>query len=226
MGQWPTCTVLGAMNPEDREDLLSLGTRREFQPGMLLVHEGDWTTDAFVLLDGFVKVTGSGADGHVVLLSIRTGGDIIGELAALDGQARSASAQAATVVTALAVGQRAFLSFLARRPAAALLVHRSIAAKLRLATRHRIDVGGARLVIRIARVIDNLAGSYGTEGADGLQIEVPLSQTDLASLVGAAEPSVQRELSRLRREKILQTGYRRILVIDPAGLRTLAAGAG
>jgi CRP/FNR family transcriptional regulator, cyclic AMP receptor protein len=222
--QWPSFTLLGQLSGAERQLLLECGTNRRYAPGDLLIREGELSTYVLVLLDGVVKVTGSPADGSVVLLSVRIAGDLIGELAALDDEPRSATVQAVTTVTARVIAQRSFVGLLGEQPRIAGMVHRAIGGKLRMATRHRIDISGSRMYVRLARVIDSLVCSYGQPDSDGVRIGFPLRQTDLASLVGGAEPRIHRELTRLRREKVLVTRYRQLLVTDPQRLRTIAVG--
>jgi CRP-like cAMP-binding protein len=70
-------------------------------------------------------------------------------------------------------------------------------------------------------VLVELAGAYGDESGE---IDVPLTQPELAALVGAAEPTVHRALANLRKERIVVTGYRRIVVCDRHRLAILADG--
>jgi CRP/FNR family cyclic AMP-dependent transcriptional regulator len=171
-----------------------------------------------------VKVIGNSADGREVLLSIRTGGDSVGELAALDGQPRSASVIAATGVTACVVPQGRFLSLIGASPTAALAVARASATKMRLATRHRIDVTGAPVLQRLARVLEYMVQAYATPCQEGFRIELVLTRAELAGLVGVAEPSLYRALAYLRVRDVLFIRDRHYLVCDLAALEKIARG--
>jgi CRP/FNR family transcriptional regulator, cyclic AMP receptor protein len=221
---WPPGTLLAVLEPTDLDVLLRYGIERQFIPNERLIIQGDSATGVFLLLRGWVKVVGDSADGHAVLLSIRTSGDVVGELAALDNMRRSASVIAVTHVTARAIPQAQFLALLTARPALALAVSRSIAAKMRLATQHRIDVSGVAVLRRVARVLAYLADSYSSPCSEGLRIEVPLSRADLAALVGAAEPSLYRAIASLRARGVLVTRNRRQVVRDLPLLKEIADG--
>ncbi|WP_204042828.1 Crp/Fnr family transcriptional regulator [Acrocarpospora phusangensis] len=216
--RWPATSLMGMLGGAEQHALLAKGVRRGFPAGETLVSEGDRRDEVYLLVSGFVKIFGNTYDGRQVLLSIRTTGDLIGELAALDGEPRSATVTAATKTETRMFGSETFRSFLDGHPSTAQAVQRYVNRKLRLATRHRIDVGGASVLVRLARVLDRLAVSHGRRTEAGIRIEVPLSQVELAALVGAAEPSVHRALSELRQRGILVTGYRHIVVADPPGL--------
>jgi CRP-like cAMP-binding protein len=220
--RWPRGTVLHALDAADGQALIGLGTRRTFPPGAALITEGAPEVDTFVLLDGCCKVLGNTVDGRAVLLSIRVGGDLVGELAALDDKPRSATVVAATTVVARVIDQQTFRRYLADRPAAATAIHGAVAEELRRATRHRVHVHGAPIGARLALVLDYLAAAYGRPGPDGVHIDVPLSQPELASLIGVSEPSLHRALTDLRSRHVVATRYRRLVVCDPAALRALA----
>jgi CRP-like cAMP-binding protein len=224
MRGWTPGTLLHGLDPADRQALLGMGTRRAFPAGATLISEGSPDTDAFVLLDGYVKVLCDTPDGRAVLVSIRIGGDVVGELAALDHEPRSASVVALTAVTARALPRDAFLRFIDERPRAAAAIRRAVVAELRRATRHRVVVGRAPVGVRLALVLDHLAEAYGRPCAEGVRIEVPLSQPELASLIGVSEPSLHRALSELRSREVVATRYRRLIVRDLAGLRAYAGG--
>ena len=95
-------------------------------------------------------------------------------------------------------------------------------AKLRSATRRRVDFGSREVRIRLARVLLELTTAYGTATRDGVEIGVDLTQPELAALVGAAEPTVHRALAGFRRTGLVRTGYRRVVVLDRVRLETVA----
>jgi CRP/FNR family transcriptional regulator, cyclic AMP receptor protein len=185
--------------------------------------EGDRDSrEVYVLLQGAVKVVSNTADGTAVLLSIRADGDLIGELASLDGSPRLASVVTIRPCTVRRIGQQAFLDFLRTHPGTSLAVSRSVSAKLRNATWHRVEYGSTPVPIRLARLLILLATQHGEATADGTSIHLSLAQTELAALVGAREPTVQRVLRALRRDGVIGIGYRRIVVYDRAALREAA----
>ena len=159
--------------------------------------EGDRDSrEVYVLLQGAVKVVSNTADGTAVLLSVRADGDLIGELASLDGSPRLASVVTIRPCTVRRIGQQAFLDFLRTHPGASLAVSRSVSAKLRNATWHRVEYGSTPVPIRLARLLILLATQHGEATADGTSIHLSLTQSELAALVGAREPTVQRVLRR------------------------------
>jgi CRP-like cAMP-binding protein len=218
---WTPGTLLSELSAPDRDALLALGSRRAYPPGAALISQGSPGADTFALLQGYAKVFGHSPDGRAVLLSIRSGGDLVGELAALDGKPRSASVVAATRVFAQAIAQHAFLAYLRDRPAAATAIQHAVLADYRRASDHRVHLSGAPTAVRLALVLSDLMETFGQPCAEGVRIEVPLSQPELASLVGVSEPTLHRTLTDLRTRQMVRTRYRHVIVSDPAALRAL-----
>jgi CRP/FNR family transcriptional regulator, cyclic AMP receptor protein len=205
-----------------REELLALGNPREYLPESVLMLEGDSTTEVMALVDGWVKVLGSTEDGGHALLSLRIGGDLVGEQAALDNSPRSATVISAGVTIVQVIGQQEFLRFLDRRPDAGVAVSRALSGKLRWATRRRVDFSGLPVMTRLARVLGELGRLYGRPGGDGIEFRYTLTQPELAAMVGASEPSVHKALRQLRQDGIVVTGYRQVVITDPEALDAIA----
>lgn len=213
-GHWPASTLLGGLGPADRGVLLGLGTRVPYPAGRVLMREGDATDFVLLLLDGLVKVTGNADDGRDALLAIRVGGDVVGEFAAVDEQPRSATVTACGPVVARSVTRADFLACTRREPRIAHALNRTVVAKLRAATAHRVTFTGCDAATRIARVLHHLAKTYGEPAGAGAEIRWPITQPELATLAGASEPSVQKTLRLLKQAGVVTPGYRSIRVDD------------
>ena len=222
---WSGGTLLSALTPEDRQALVALGVRRLFPSGQSLFVEGSVGTDTFLLLQGCAKVVCNTRAGRTVLLSMRVAGDLVGELAAADQKPRSASVIAATRLVAQVIPQRAFQAYLDDRPAAARAVHLAVVEELRRSTRYRVSATGAPTAVQLALVLNSLMTAHGRPCTEGIRIDVPLSQSELASLLGTSQPSLHRMLTDLRRQDVIRTRYRRVIVCDPQALRALAGDA-
>jgi CRP-like cAMP-binding protein len=187
-----------------------------------LIREGECSRFVVVILDGIVKVTGQGHDGRGALLAIRMGGDVVGEFAALDERPRSATVTTCGAVVARIIKSADFLDCLRRDPDISQAVNRSIVAKMRTANARRIDFSGCDVPTRLARVLYEISVTYGTRTGNRSVLRWPLTQPELASLAGGAEPTVHRVLRELREDGVVSTGYRAITVLDLDRLRGIA----
>jgi CRP/FNR family cyclic AMP-dependent transcriptional regulator len=218
---WPPSTLLGGLSEEARAAILRLGTRQGFQDGEALVSEGDRTRHVFLLLKGWFKVLASSHGDHEVLLAVRAGGDLVGELASFDGQPRVATVRAVGECRVRRIGQEQFHAFLATYDDASRLVLRAVGEKLRWSTRRRYEFAACPLEVRVARTLVELARVYGRPIDVGIAIAPPLTQADLASLVGASEPTAHRALAALRKSGVIETRYRGLVIRDLQGLQAM-----
>ncbi|MEV6496614.1 Crp/Fnr family transcriptional regulator [Streptomyces prunicolor] len=203
--------------------MIRLGRLVRFDGGERLLREGEYGSHVFLLLSGWFKVLATTEDNREALMAVRAGGDIVGELACFDAQPRVATVVAAGAGTAKLISRQDFLASLAQYDDVAQAVMRAVAGKLRWATRRRQEFGGCAVGTRVARVLGELTRVYGRPCEIGISIGVSLTQPELAALVGASEPSVHRALRSLREHRVIETGYRRILVRDVPELSRIAA---
>ncbi|MEU5643442.1 Crp/Fnr family transcriptional regulator [Streptomyces milbemycinicus] len=216
-------SFLGRLHGRVRTDMLKLGTRRHFSPEEILIREGDRSHYVVLLHSGFAKVTAGLENGREALLAIRAGGDIVGEMAALDDAPRSATVTACGEISASVVEYNDLQLFLRRHSDAAMTLTGMVVEKLRWANRRRVEFGSLPVKARLARVLSELAISHGHPVRRSLVIGIALSQPELAALTGSSEVTVHKALRELRQEGLLATGYRRITVLDLSGLRRTAS---
>jgi CRP/FNR family transcriptional regulator, cyclic AMP receptor protein len=114
---------------------------------------------------------------------------------------------------------------LCRHPDAYRLVMAMIARQLSWANRRRSDFAAFPAHKRLARLLVEIAEVCGRPRPDGgIEIVVPLSQSELAAMIAIARATVQKAVHELRDRKLIGTAYRRITILDPVGLRRLADG--
>jgi CRP/FNR family cyclic AMP-dependent transcriptional regulator len=213
---------LDSLTPEEVAELRSLGRERRYGAGVTVFHQDDEAGPVAVLLDGRAKVVSSSADGREVILAVRGPGELIGELAALDDAPRQATVVTLEPVEALVLGRSAFLGLLERRPAMTVAVLRTVAERLRYAHAQQAAYATQDVAGRVAGRVVELADRYGRAEGGRVEIELPLSQEELASWTGASREAVARALQQLRGLRMVETGRRHITVLDAAALRRLA----
>lgn len=213
------------LSTADQRELLRLGTPRSFPAGAPLLRQDDPSNHVFLLRAGCVKVVSHGDDGYYVVLGIRDAGDIVGEMSSLLGQPRSASVYAIRDVEAVVIPAGWFNAFIRGHTDAAVALHWSFCARLREADRSRKEAAIRSVEQRLAALLLDLAERYGDRGQAGgaILIDLPISQDDIAGLVLASRRTLARALMQLRREHVIATGRRRIVIEDPAALRALLA---
>ena len=215
------------LTPDDRRTLSDLGSTKRYKPGATICVQGDLATHVFVLVDGWVKVLSVTDEGHETVLALRGDGDVVGEASGETTGRRNATIKAITAVDALLIGFDKFTAFLdtereADRAFRHMMTRRWTETDMLLRLR-AVTVGAQRL----ARLLVELAGRYGT-GVDGaIEIVLPLSQEELASLAGTSRTTVTRALRNWRQRGLIRTSQRQrhIIITNLPGLKQLAGPA-
>jgi CRP/FNR family cyclic AMP-dependent transcriptional regulator len=210
-------TFLGTLTPEDARALRTAGVERHFRAGDTLLHQDDDPGRVLIVERGRVRVTHVAGDGRETTLGYSGAGDPVGEVSAIDGLPRAASVHATEAVTALAFSGDAFRRVLAARPGVSLAVMRFLASKLRAADALRIDQASRNVVGRVAARLEELCGEAASGDEDAPVLE--LGQEELAAWVGSSREATSRALQLLRTLGVVDTGRRRIAVLDRAALR-------
>jgi CRP/FNR family transcriptional regulator, cyclic AMP receptor protein len=212
--EWVGGSLLAGLSDDTVTDLLTVARRHTAAPDEKVFGEGEPGGHVEVIVRGYCKVSMTTAEGYRALLAVRGAGDLVGEMAEFSGQGRSATVTASGSVELAAVPHSVFQIFLRSHADAAEQVSRMVGDRLIWANRRRIDGGAYPVEVRLARVLVDLIPICGRPVPEGIELEVPLSQDELAGLIGAAVPTVHKSLGLLRRQGLVNTGYRRIVITD------------
>jgi CRP-like cAMP-binding protein len=215
-------TFLDALTEAEAADLHAAGRRRAYGPGVTLFHEGDDAGPVVVLLSGRVKVGTVGGAGREAIVAVRGPGDLIGELSAIDGGPRSATVTTLEPTEALLVPGSAFARFLETHLRIALVLLRMVAGRLRYADSQQAQFATQDVVGRVARRLLELGERFGVAEGDRIDIELPLSQEELAAWAGSSREAVSKALQTLRSLGIVETGRKHIALLDVDALRRRA----
>jgi CRP-like cAMP-binding protein len=213
---------LSLLQPDDVAALNTLGFVRTFSRGETLFHEHQLSDRVLIVRVGMIKVTSMTSSGREVVLAFRGPGEIVGELAALDGEPRSATVRAVERSVALSLSAEDFRGFLEARPAVGLVLLRILGRRLRDADAKRIEFSGHTTMERVAVRLLEFCERFGLEEVSGaVRITLPLTQQELAGATGSSIESVGRALQTMRALKCIETGRREIRIVDRQRLAAL-----
>jgi len=216
-------TLFKAVPPAELEALAPDATSRTFKKGNYIFRQGDVGNALYVVRRGQVKISRMGRGGEEAVFAVLMAGDSFGEIALLSGDAeRTADAQAMELTECVSVAREPFLAFLDRHPAMTGSLMRALALYVQqvdesLAEIAFLDIGG-----RVARKLLDLGQSHGHQTADGIRIDMRLSQRTLASMVAASRENVNRALHRLVVQGDIRQDAGLITILRPAELRKRA----
>ncbi|WP_394621422.1 Crp/Fnr family transcriptional regulator [Lentzea sp. JNUCC 0626] len=206
----------GMLDEPERAAVLAAGSRRTFAAGSVICHQGDETRNVLVVSRGRVRVSRYSLGGDESLLAVRGRGEIIGEIAAIDGLGRSATLTAVEAVEGVLITATAFIRLCERHPRIVWALLRVQLARARAAA----DQQDLRTGPSLQRVAGLLLGLAHREAGDVIAT-VPLSQRELAGIAGISRETLVRALKTLREEGIITTHRTRVEILHEDELRAL-----
>ena len=215
---------LPLLSESERSALLAGGRPVRWESSERLIRRGDPADTAFVLLAGTVKVHTLTSEGGDVVLGFSGPGDLVGETSAIRGGVRSANVTAIESVEAVEIPVAGLRRVLTEQPGIALTLLELVVARLAESDARRIEFAMSDSLARVAGRIVELAERFGVPAEDGrIDITVPVTQDELASWSASSRESTARSLRTLRDLKLIETGRRRLTVLNATGLRSHTA---
>ena len=210
--------LFSELSREELERISRVSVARNFPAGVRVFHEGDHSDACYLVRKGDLRVTREHPDGRAIALATLGPGDLFGELAMLDGEARSASVETLTDSELLALPAADVRRLLADHPEISVKLIGALTKRLR-ETNERVARQSFQTVpSRVAGVLTQLiADENATAGRQG--ITICMTQTDLAQLAGTSRESVSRFLAILERAGVVRVGRGRVTVLEPSRLR-------
>jgi CRP-like cAMP-binding protein len=205
-------------------DLLTSALRaRRYRRDEVIFHVDDPGDSLFVVVSGSVKITVSADDGSEPAILTTIGpGSFFGELALLDGAARSATATALDPVETLILGRGAFDRLVDSEPGLRRALLGSLAGEIRRLTAQVEDLHFLDLPGRLARhLLREIAGGERLDVTE-VRFPWPYTQGELAGMIGGSRQSVNRLLADFVAQGLLRFDGDDLVIPDP---RRLAAAA-
>ena len=211
------------------EELQRLATRSEMvecKRNTIFYFAHERSDSVFLVKQGRVKLTRTSAEGREVILDILAPGEIFGELAVTGEELRTHSATAIDDAMVCIITRREFEDLLRRHPEMALKVLKLVGLRRRELEMRLEDLIFQPVANRLVLTLLWQARRHGKIDGDG-SLSLPLTQKDLAHLIGASREAVAEQLADFKQQGLLRTGYRSLVLIDPKGLmRTLTTETG
>ena len=215
-------SIFGSLHGDDLQQLVDITTVKHLEAKETLFHKGETAVSLFGVMSGRLKASASGADGKEVVFGLMDPGEVIGEIALLDSEPRSATVVAMEKSELLCLDRRDFLPFVEKHPSVAVQLAAVLASRLRKLSEVMEDTLFLTLPTRLAKKILALADSYGRPTEDGVVIELKLPQHELGELVGTSRESVNKQLRAWVEAGLVQVDRGYITVCNQEGLEQLA----
>jgi CRP/FNR family transcriptional regulator, cyclic AMP receptor protein len=203
------------------EQLGRYAKHTKLKRGATIFSRGDPGDSLIAVISGTVKISISSPDGRSAILNLIGPGEIFGEVAVLDGQARTADAIANTNCEIFMIDRREFLPFLRGQPLLAMKFIELLCARLRWTSGQVEGVILQDLPGRLASALIRLAERKKTRG----ERTIAVTQQEISEMVGVTRESINKQLRNWAARNWVRLEHGAIVVLDPKSLRAIV-GAG
>jgi CRP/FNR family transcriptional regulator, cyclic AMP receptor protein len=210
--------LLGKFSSDEIDTLLTYSRVECYPAGEEIFAKGSPGNSLMMVLRGRVKITSVSVGGREIVFNIIDPGEIVGEIAMLDGGERTGDAVAMTDCELLVLNRRDFMPLLEKHADICLMLIRILCARLRHTSEQVEDLLFRQLEGRIAKALLQLSRQNGRLRVDG---RVHISQSELGTIVGSSRESVNKQLQVWHRAGHIELAKNTIVILDPAALEEL-----
>ncbi len=212
------------LEPEALEQLCRYARHMSLKRGATICSKGDPGNSLFAVISGTVKISVSSPDGRNAILNLFGPGETFGEIAVLDGQARSADAIANTNCEIFVIDRREFLPFVRSQPELAMKFIELLCERLRWTSDQVEQVILQDLPGRLASALLGLTEKRKLEPGSRT---IAITQQEISEMVGMTRESINKQLRVWAARSWVRLEHGAIVVLDTGSLRDLAeAGSG
>jgi len=207
-----TTQLLGALPPDSLDTLRQQATMRTVSRNEVLFRQDDPASELFGIVTGRVAILTRSPDGRESLVAVLDEGSLFGELGLFDDGPRSADARALEETQLIVLGYEAVRAAIDAHPTILWVIVRLLARRLRNTDESLADAVFLDVPARTAKRLLEIAG-------DADQFRLPMTQEDLAGLVGASRERVNKALSLFTRLGWIEVeGRNRYRILDRQAL--------
>jgi len=206
------------LEPSALERFCRYAKTRIVKRGATIFSKGDSGNSLFAVCSGTVKIGVSSSDGRDAIFNLIVAGEIFGEIALLDGRARTADAIATTDCVLLVIDRREFIPFLQSQPMLAMKFIQLLCARLRWISEHVEQIILPHLPGRLAKALIRLA----EKRQPATNRKLTITQLEISQMIGMSRESINKQLRIWAGRKWVRLERGGIVMLDKAALEAIA----
>jgi len=205
--------LLSVLDPGDLKKIEEACSFKRYAAHEQIIDRQSESTDVFFVVQGSVRVVNYSLSGREIALDDMAAGTYFGELAALDGEPRSASVMALSDCLIAALPQEQFLALLEKHSSIALKVMKILARVVRTSTDRIMDLSTLAANNRVQADLLRLAKGHVRDDNTAEISPIPL-HSDIASRASTTRETVARVLNDLARRNVVERQKEALVVMD------------
>lgn len=212
--------LFAGLSEADQCRIHRLVRQRKYEPGELILQEGEAGEGLYVVRKGSVKLYRTSRDGKEQVVAFLRYGDIFGEPTLLLDEPLDLSAEALEPTVVCLIRKADFTALLEQNPTLSLSFARVLARRVASVVGIVSQLGTQDARERLAAYLASLARGAGRPAPGGLEVTLPASRAEIGKLLGMAPETLSRRMADLEREGLVKSKGRRALLISPRLLQT------
>ncbi|GAB6139100.1 Crp/Fnr family transcriptional regulator [Halanaerobaculum tunisiense] len=214
-------SYFAALTDQELDKIKEIMYTQHYQAGEFIFFEGEAGEGLFFVKSGKVKLTKMIENGKEQILNILQSGDMFAEVVLFDEGKYPATAVASEETEVEVISKEDMEKLMKDYPEITIKILRVMSKRLRRAQKRVRNLGLKNTKSRTAGILVYLAKEHGADKYNKLQINLSLTQQDLASLIGSSRETVSRILSEFKAEDLVAVARQRIIIKDLVGLKEL-----
>ncbi|MEG6616024.1 Crp/Fnr family transcriptional regulator [Peptococcaceae bacterium 1198_IL3148] len=215
------CFLFSELNEEQLLKIAKLIQDRHYQRGQFIFIESEPGKALFILKQGLIKLTKRTEDGREHILHFVHPGEIFAEVVLFGDASYPATAEVQQNSIVGSIGNADMEQLIKDNPEIAVSMLHIMARRLRIAQDKAMNLALNDVRRRLIFVLLDLASENGCATEKGIEINLSLTNQELANMVGTSRESVNRIINDLKKGGTLDVNRQQIIILNKQKLRSL-----
>jgi CRP-like cAMP-binding protein len=213
---------LKTLSPVELDLISNNKTSLSFKKGELIFDEGEYLKGVYCVRHGISKLTKLSSNGKDQIIKFVSNGEILGQRSTIANEPTNLKAIALNDMELCFIPKNIYIDSIQKSPKFSMEMLQDLAHELKEADDVIVNMSQKPVKQRIAETILHLENSFGID--DEGYLEIRLSREDISNIVGTATESCIRLLSTLKKEGLIATSGKKIMITDKPALQLIANG--
>jgi CRP-like cAMP-binding protein len=218
------CPLFSGLEDREIAEIEAISTSKRYSRGALIFSEDEETTGFFVVVSGKVKIYKLSLEGKEQILHIVSPGQTFAEAALFAGSTYPAFAESLAQTQVLYFSKEDFLSLIRRNPQISLNMIASLSQWLRKFVSLVEELSLKDVSTRLSKYLIDLSAKSGRSSKRGIEFELDISKSQLASQLVTISETLSRALRKLRDRGIIEVEGKRIIILQKEDLEEISSG--
>jgi CRP/FNR family transcriptional regulator, cyclic AMP receptor protein len=211
---FPAFTFMSNLSLKEKNEFIEIAHTHKYKKGDFIFQANQLDNRIFILLSGQIKIFRSAPGGKELIQWFYKQGEIFGLSEDNQSPHPSLTAQTLTKSEVLCITKKDFNKHILKHPKLALLIINQMSIRIRTLGDMLLNIASDDVMSRLTKILSRLSFQHGIIEGDSIILDIPLTQQELADMIGASRQTVNSSLSALRKQGYLEIQNHCIYIKD------------